>query len=355
MNPETFKSILIEVRPLLQSVNTFVNLNNSSDETQVKVERNKLEICINDVKNELEFTEFDILPNSLSNMQSNDSCLYFRFSTNTSSKLGTFKTEILQTESDTNNFNSSETFLNTSDLYSIKCSNCQQAFCKDINFKRVLPLPSDLSNHNDWFCHAHSESKATNLDPSPLDVFYSNCYVHLNKCHLTGVISSSVNIICKRCLQWVGIVINEDTRKVWFNTVIFCTEVEAYTSNPLQDCMKTVASNVQDNLISSNKLLLQCQVSTKEVNYLLLWVMEKKLKIYLFNNGQKQVSQVSKVLFKFVNGDANIVEQWLKNFSVPNVTISKTMMTAIVKHLYEMNSYIPKMFAVSNNFYLSYI
>lgn len=348
-----FKNVLIEIRPRLQSANVFIKTEQKLLDFDINITSNNLEITLNNNQFSLPVKDVKIVPDSLCNLQVNDSYVSFRFLTDSVSNFGSFKSEVLRLK-EVSAKTQQETFLQD-DEYILQCGNCLQEFSESLKFKRILPLPSENSEPSDWFCHAHTTN--VNLNPKIDDIFYSHCYAHVNSSLLNGIIETTNNLTCKRCLYWLGLNLHEHTYKIWFHTVIFKTSLSNLRSNALTDCFITLRNVLQNTLLTSLKILLHCQISSSKTNYILLWVVEKRLNIYLNDNKsyQGKDTEAAKVLFKFLDVETEEIKQWKNNVGISNVDVSKDMMMQLLKHLYDTNSFIPTQFCKTNDFYISYV
>lgn len=364
-NMMPYKNILLEIRPRLQSVNVFVNLKSEYTNTSVALDDNCFILILDEKKFKVNCENFKIIKNTLNNFQKNDNFISFRFATDSLNNFGSFKSEFLQSEpiQPINRDNSVYKYLNANMTdnksfdknFSIKCGNCFKIFLLNTTFERVLPLPSENMNQSDWFCHAHSKEKFS-LQPGIKDLYYSNYYVYLNSSVPSNLQISNKVICCNDCLSSIGVVLDDKTLKIWFNTVLFETSRLKFKPDPRGDIFGVIFNALQDSLNLSLKLILNCQESGEKLKYILLWVLEKKLEISIVNKeSQFQNLNVAKVLFKTEFGENELVNKWLRDVNVSCFSISKVMMSEIEKHLSEMHSFIPKNFSNSNDFYISYV
>ncbi|GJQ79703.1 hypothetical protein Trydic_g5850 [Trypoxylus dichotomus] len=318
-------------------INVLVNLKRQLKTPQISLSCDSVFIT-EDIVTKIPCKELRIVYNSLNNVQVTDKFVSFRFATSNDG-FGSFKSEILQLNHDNDKITSNFNFANDSKLR-IQCGNCTAIFCES-TFKRILPLPSEHSEPSDWFCHNHhgndSSMNKSLLDPSENDFFYSLCYCHLNSKAVTGFIRSATNLVCKRCLAWIGVVLNENCFKIWFNTIQISHNSKIYKTSALDDAYLTIRNILKDSLLSSARIILHCQVGKEKLDYLMI-------ELY-----------VAKVLFKFQSGPNVIVNQWINDVSVSSVEISKLMMIEVLKHLYAMNKLLPKEWSSSNDFYISYL
>lgn len=355
------KTLVLEVRPRLQSVNVFMQLENFIDNEQVKINLNENSFEIsssNFLSIVINCPDLNILSESLSSIQNVNNSISFRFST-TGNDLGSFKREILiNNEENTSNTSNNETFFATDTCYSIQCINCTRNLNDSIKFRRVLPLPSENCDPNEWFCHNHKHENQNNtfsLNPKENDLFYSNCYVHLNKSNIDSIRISGKVLVCKYCLNWLGLKENDDTLKLWSNTIQFSNGINYYKTKSLTDVFNVINENIKHILFNSAKVILNCQSSSKKLDTLLMWIIEKKMTIYFSKETHLHKKyNVAKVLYKIVD-ENNLENQWKNDSSVQVIDVSKSMLVDVLKHLHYFNRVFPKQFSTTNDFLVSYL
>ena len=350
-----YKNYVIEVRPRLRSANVHIILKECAKNIQIVLNKQDILITGDNFSFVLPVRGFEAVTHSLSNLYIDKNSVSFRFSTNGDNNLGTFKAEILQNEN-TLETTSSKVFLKSDVEYRIVCLNCRQLISKSISFTRVLPLPSDRVEPSDWFCHKDKPS-VLNLTPRKCDAYYSVCYVHLNRENISGVLETSSSIICKTCLAWLGTFLSRNSCQLWYNTVGFQDFENLYMTNPLEDIYLSLKDVLSQSFLNSTRIVLQYQKSKNKSDFILLWVLEKRLNVLsdaISINGDDCF--VAKVLFQFHDGDDDsIVHEWINNVTTPTINISKPMMVEFLKHLYVMHELLPKHCNISNNFFISYV
>jgi len=346
------KSIVMEIRPRLQSVNVFITLTRPGT-VNITLNLDYFKVTMGLEKQNVSCRGFHIVPNSLSCLINKENYCTFRFSTeNVQQSLGMSRCELLPITRQANPVQTCVVLIKTGLEYQINCTNCTQAFCKEIAFERVLPLPESLDT-SEWFCHADKKPPA--LAPNVNEAFYSNCFVHLSHDLLRGFVSdSSTTLICSRCLAWIGVKLKTGVCQVWFNTVTFKDPNNSFKTEPLDDAFATIRQLLRGSIFSSNRIVLTCQSCVADASFLLLWVLEKELQV-CFDCGEPSEACVAKVLFTFDRTQSDLVCQWLSDVNVSTVDVSKPMMVKLLEHLYDMNAYIPKDFSRSNDFYISYL
>lgn len=351
-----YQSVVMEIRPRLQSVNVYVLLKQKTCDFNVTLNHNSISIAIEEISYHIPCMTLNILPESLSSVQISENHLSFRFQTSNNPKdyTGRFKVEFLQPPQTQTYVTKSNKYLKKSTTYSLCCTNCSQPFCKSTSFQRVLPLPSENLDLSNWFCHGHSVNSNTSLNPNVNDVFYTETYVHL-ACSLLENVRCENVIVCKRCLIWLGLKINDLVARVWFNTVSFKSESETVKTSPLTDINIVTSEILSNSFLNTAKIVFHCQVTNTAKNYILLWVVEKQLNIIADVSKGFSNCDVAKVLFKFEETESTIVSEWQNETITSVVSISKSMMIDLLKHLYRMNKFFPKEFSVTNGFFVSYL
>lgn len=349
-----YDSLVIEIRPRLQSVNVYIVLKQKTSDVDVILNHNNFSVILEGNEHCIPCGELNILPDSLSSLQTNDTHLSFRFQTNALQDFsGRFKAEFLQPPQ-IEKYTRKNNWLKKTTVYTISCLNCTQIFCNNVTFQRVLPLPSDNLDLSNWFCHGHNADANTNLNPAATDVFYTETYVHLAYNLLENVRSSDV-IVCKRCLVWIGLKVNDVVARLWFNTVCFKSDGETYNTAALSDVYIVTNEILNNSFLNAAKIVFHCQVTNNVRNYILLWVVEKKLNIIADVCKGITNCDVAKVLFKFETEETAQVLDWQNETITSVVGISKVMMVDLLKNLYCMNKFFPREFRTTNGFFVSYL
>ncbi|KAJ8964103.1 hypothetical protein NQ314_005128 [Rhamnusium bicolor] len=357
LSEKNYKSVILEVRPRLQSVNAFITLLNESKSITIFLENEDIQITKDGITSTIPCNGMNIMPNSLSSLKIIDNYITFRFATNNSllESLGGFKTEFLQNTVASIESLSNKPLLSKGINYTIQCINCSKSLNIPIKFQRILPLPSDNADPGDWFCHAHGSQDNISLDPKEADIFYTHCYVHINKINVPNIRGNDKVVVCKFCLNWLGTVFNPNTLRLWFNTVKFLDNNAAISTISLTDVFHSIKDILKHSLYNSIKLMLTCQTSVTQVDSVLIWIMEKKLQILFDGSGVLKKYDVAKVLFKFSKSDEELFTQWQNDSMVNTVNISKPMILDVLKHLHKFNKAFPLEFSKSNDFSVSYL
>lgn len=348
-------SLILEIRPRLKSANVFIKFSRTLNNCpSVILEKNSVRVILEQKTLDIPCKEFNVVANSLSNVKFNENFFVFRFSTqNVVEERGRYKTELLLNTDDKFGSSLNKPLLVADTNYIIYCINCKRALSNTVRFNRVLPLPSENSNPNDWFCHNHEHS---NFDFSPKsdDLFYAHSHVHMHISNIPFVKNSSGVFVCKHCLNWIGVKNNKKTVRLWHNTTKFVNNTKSIESSSLSDILQAIRHGLTD-LSTSTRLIITCQTSSQKMDVLLLWILEKKLQILFKKSKAIGPYDVAKVLFKFVNSDDASYNEWDNHPSVNAISVSKPMFVDLLKHLYKFNKGFPTEFAESNGFYISYL
>lgn len=340
------KSLFMEIRPRLQSVNVFSHFDEElGDNVAITLEPQHFTVSTDSGDNKIDVFQYRIVKNSLGCVKVKNKTVSFRFLTeNLSSHRGSSKVEFIQLPESNSVLNL--TFLKPNLSYDLLCFKCNHVFSKDVKFERVLPLPD--SDMNDFFCHPTAEGQKT-LVPKLNDIFYFDCFGHVNEGILNCKTDEGSNLVCQNCLEWIGTRLSSGSYKIWFNTVIFVNGEERHVSTPLDDVIKSIRFALETNKFSYlRKLLINCKHSEK---FVLLWVLEDKLQLKTLTFD----GYIAKVLFKFEESKSEMVDKWAKDSSVYELDVSKSMFEDLLNHLREMNSCMPDDFKESNGFNVSYL
>lgn len=347
-----YKTLIIEIRPLLHSVNVYIILNEAHNEVKVNLNTHNFEIVSNESCCVIECAYLNINKNSLCIFKANGEHLAFRFSTNPAENLPSNIAKLVQPLKNTPQ-EDGPILLKTEESYEIMCSNCKNILCKKAVFKRVLPLPSENLELSSWFCHGHDTS--IDLNPKIADIFYTETYAHINALLLSEMRKSDKILVCKRCLSWLGFIINQASYRIWFNTVIFNFNGMFYCQQPLDATFLAIKKIINSSLMSSARILVHCQSSDNSSDYVLLWIIEPRLKAVIENCDKKSDCNIAKVLFRYEKTKGGVVNQWLQDVNVSNLSASKVMIVELLRILYKYNKLLPKDYSFSNDFYVSYI
>lgn len=352
---DCFKSIVIEFRPRIQSIYFLIILKEKGNDVNIELQNSIVKMIINNVPYEINLFTSDIIDSSISNLQISDRYLTFRIATNQKNGMGSFKTELL-TVFKNGCPNKKNNNVPPIDDYSVYCKNCTNPLVNSTRFKRILPLPSDDCTPDNWFCHKPEGQNIISLTPKLDDLFYSECFVHINSKLFKGCICLDNILKCESCDAWIGINLSDSTYKVWYNTITLKSVKQKFETDPIEDVFITLRMLQKNNICPSKRYIFECPLSKKEICYVLLWIMEESLPIHIYDgNGDKKEYQSCKVLYKIECEETDEIRVWQKMINVSIVTISKCMIDGLIRHLNDMKEYLPDNLNVSNQFYLSYL
>ncbi|XP_060519795.1 E3 ubiquitin-protein ligase E3D-like [Cylas formicarius] len=352
-----YKIVVIEIRRKLQSANVFVTLLDSSlKDLNVILCEDHFQIVIGKQTVSIPLNAFKATPSTLASVKVVNGIVSFRFFLRNvdDNYFGSFSVELIKNKVDSFQLET-EKYLSSGIDYNIKCNNCKKLLSNGgLCFKRVLPLPSDSLDYGDWFCHNHLSS-SVDLSPGKFDVFFSDCYVHLNKVNLTQFTQEKNILLCRFCLYWIGCVHNFETVKLWFNTVQFSDRNSIRVTDPMSDVLKTIRNCFSRCILNTVKVIL-CYQRPRQNHYLLIWILEKNLDVIFNRVGQVEPKSVAKTLFKFIDReDDQQLRSWRLDNNVEMINVSKPMMVEILKHLHYYNRFFPLDFAQSSEFFVSYL
>uniref|UniRef100_A0A182PM19 E3 ubiquitin-protein ligase E3D n=1 Tax=Anopheles epiroticus TaxID=199890 RepID=A0A182PM19_9DIPT len=253
MIPSTGKidRLLIELRPRLQCANFFISFPRKFvdiESTTIELSTDRITIVMKGERERYEIRTgdyFQLHTQTLSSLVIKNRYICFRVNTNKS----VFGSERLCASQENNDQNEEPTFrlacnVEPGERYRVLCSNCagplsDNSLSSDdpgITFNRVLELPSEQLDTDDWFCHKHdhhhhgggveaesSTNLTTTFEPQQGDLFYGTFYALLHRSGLQRVhVRNDRFVYCKRCLQYLGSTRkNRSSVKLWYENVHF--------------------------------------------------------------------------------------------------------------------------------------
>lgn len=364
-------SVTLEVRPRLRSLNAYISLEKNIDSTAIKVKllEDTIEIQIEDKIYKLPLCNIKLLPSSLSSLGITNRWISFRIQTQPSSLYGTFQTEIINTENE----------LLSSAVYTphtvklppknvdckLLCDCCKNEITKNVNFKRILPMPSSDCDPQEWFCCKHDGDDPFSLDPKESDLFYSTNYLILNKHVFQENLKLRNSLVhCNRCLSILGSsnVKEPNNLKIWnccieYQMLENTSDVNIKGSlSPLEDFLSTI-KQIAD-LTAGEKLFLEAQ-DAKSTHYIVLRPMEAKLNIFTENKISQndqilnlESSFVVKVLYKYGESEkpskSDDSDTKFCELAVPSIL-------AGMDHLVTSSVRFPPAYRRAEDFYIGYL
>uniref|UniRef100_A0A182N2N0 E3 ubiquitin-protein ligase E3D n=1 Tax=Anopheles dirus TaxID=7168 RepID=A0A182N2N0_9DIPT len=334
MIPSTGKidRLLVELRPRLQCANFFLSFPRKFadiESTTIELDTDRITIVMKGERERYEIRTgdyFQLHTQTLSSLVIKNRYICFRVNTNEA----VFRSERLQNGAGSEQDDCvSTTRLPCSVVpckrYRVLCSNCSGPLVQDptpgtdgIEFKRVLELPSEQLDTDDWFCHRHDHGHAhgselhepsagdqedltAKLEPQLCDLFYGTFYALLHRSVLQRVhIRHDRFVYCKRCLQYLGTTRkNRTSVKLWYENVRFQAVEEASmpiglfpTDDSLELFHQLVRKTVREfnfvthlGLPPSIKLMFELRRPglQGDVFYLLMQIMDCQLSVFRAN------------------------------------------------------------------------
>lgn len=395
------ENILIEHFPRLKCANFFILFNqNFTDVSSVRVHLRSTEILVrfdnaHNTTIDLELLNIRIQINSLSLLIAKDNLISFRINIASS-----FREEILPMNDEMNDMGLMKRLeLNVKpDMeFSIVCDNCSGPLSSLLRFQRILELPSENMDSNDWFCHKPGETScngggggcsssnsnsnsdrqlfnANNLTPTENNLLYGNFFALIHHTHIVNThINSRYRMLhCKRCLNHIGECVNESTMQIWNGNIKIQPNVDTKNTVRLFHDSDSLYRNflvIVDRLTydyrmlgrQTLKLLFEANTA-KGTTFLFIQTMARNLEIYQMNKQSNlertTMSRVDGIKCLFLseeNTDPTLVQFWQKDVNVISAHISIGMLDAAVEHLHTLSKYVPEQFRTNNGFCLSYL
>lgn len=392
MEKLNIKSFVIEFRQRIQAGNCFICFNHDLENHQTKVSLKSTEIVIEVDENthKIETKSFFYINiKSFHSLMVKDNFISFRFITANEKQ---FDTEVLKfndSNQASNKFQKITLSLDSNKDVSVTCSNCDSCLTidKEVNFKRILELPSSNLDVSDWFCHRHDEEKLFDdstqtkndsstpcfneithqFQPKLHDVFYAPFSLLMNSQVLdkNRLRQKRKLIYCKRCLQPQGEASNAIT-KFWWESLKFNSKPFFDVASPI-DLIKLVIKN---HLACDGLMLLApivkiifesaIPIDDKKV-HLLIQVMDKNLQLLKLNLEDSQLKERAsvKVMYLKLNqdnaDDERTLKYWQKDMNMTTFELSFKMFHSLSEYLKTQSELIPDVYRTNNCFQLSYI
>lgn len=338
-----------------------------------------------DVTTVIAIEEFcQIIPNSMSGLKVDKNNISFRILTEARNG-GSFYKEVLAADT-----KDSATTLKENLLINVKidedlrvtCKNCSNVVSENpITFKRILELPTSNLDMSEWFCNCHGNNHNHEIEvkPNKTDFLYRLTFFLINaNCmsEKTNKFNAKREVYhCNRCLAWLGLK-TKDSVKLYNSTVKIKQQgsklqvfkhTNAISDNAdVNDFIYTIEFMTKEFNLGLQytvmcKLVLECTISTAKKQYLLIWIMDKRLEV-LQNCATVQEdtvklksSYLTKILYKIEDSLNEEVETWVADPTVITTEISKHMYCAGVEHLKSMSMKLPEPFRFTNGYTISYL
>lgn len=350
---------VIELRPRLQICNVFLQLSNIFEKQQgslqLTVEPCKIILNIFSKEQIFGIDTVKLKPQTVSGLKFENRNLSFRIQIEPFSDVSNSAAEM------TVYFPKYKPDVQVEEIVNIACKCCGNYLTETVQFKRILPLPSDGWNFDDVFCHNHDThdnlpDKITN--PGCMDCLYGNYYFVINNKLLKNQSEASVTY-CQRCFSWIGI--NEkSSTKLWNCTVEFISaDRQVMNVIPLNDFISVIKLIVKEAAGPVCKLIVTTKVSDTNTHYLLLWVIDKNLSILTNSNRMEDTVlsriSVTKLLYAYHKEFTCIVKTWENDINVYSISVAKQMMVDGLKCLTQSTRFFPESCQSASNMYVAYL
>lgn len=355
--------ITIELRPRLRSCTVFLFMKKSItlDKVQVKLLETSIKLSIGNNVTYITLPNIKIVPTSLSSLSVIDRWVCFRLNTRPSdSEFGSFQREVITDRKAQFNVLENKKKIIENSKCTILCTCCKNVFCKELYFRRVLPLPDVDFDPSEWFCHKRDIDFMSFLYQDKLDLFYGLFFSIINSNIFYNYRKNKKDILCNRCLSNVGIQDKVSSFKIWDCCVDYKLETNKIiieeVSNPLNDFMTIVKNFINNNILGD--IIFECLLA-KQSHYIVIKLMDVGLGILIEGDVKcnsdkinlKEVS-VTKVLYKYVTDKMILPEDCIigKNYEV-----SLSMIEAGFDYLLSSTKRFPKHYKTIEDYYIGYI
>lgn len=389
----------IEFMKRLQAGNCFIKFNETlgQNETKVSLKANQIIVKIDEESHTIDTSDFfAINVKSFYNLLVKDNFISFRFIIADEKR---FDSEVLTNGPSSNaiKFQRLEVNVKNDDPVVITCSNCESPLTKkNVNFRRILELPSSNMAISDWFCHRHDNEKIFQesteeggeanqelskapcfneetqiFEPKSSDAFYGPLHILLNiEIFDLTRFRQNKSFHCKRCLQLICKRNGKDNAALhfWWENVKFNGQfLYKDILEPIDLVRRIIANHIACDSLSFLspiiKIIFESSIpsSGQKIN-ILLQVMDKNLKLLKLDKEKfKLVEWTSiKVMYLILDkaGDADderTLKYWQKDINTMTFEFSFKMFTIFTEYLATQSEIIPQIYRFNNSFQLSYI
>lgn len=354
----------------------------------------------------------EIQINSLSLLIVRGNLISFRINTST---CDSFRTEIVPLGGVDENAVTDNTYqlhlnVEPNEDFKIVCDTCSGPLTESLCFRRVLELPSENMDLNEWFCHRPHDSKAaqpepshqgqhhhhhdhrcgssddtgakdsndkynvTKFTPADGDLLYGNFFllVQLQKLQNISVDSTSQMIHCRRCFKHVGETIKNQSARIWNGNVrmhrgdVSSRRIFAGASDFMNFLFMVdrIFKDFQMLGRQSQKLLFEAQDFSGVAKFLFIHLMAKTVEIYQMENAnESNIDYITlvriegtKCLFRCEqNADQALLQFWQNDVNVVSAQLSIEMLECVVDRLEDYSKFVPETYRMNNGFCLSYL
>lgn len=373
------ENIIVEYRHRLQSAYvfiSFVELINNNNLVKIKIIDNQLVINIQDKTFNVVFENNMVIKNnSITNLKVEDRFVSFRVE----SVNDYMNMDNLQIDSVNFAIN-----IIPNCNYTLICAHCNVNLSSFITFKRVLELPSERLDMDEWFCHKHGADETVNdncssigsknynkFDPNIADMFYGQYFMLINNQNLINFKQDKSIFECFKCLHYVGESTSHSSVKLWNENILFLESDKK--SKPFFkgtslldnfDCIIKKHLNDLDFGMPSvfNNILITSKNHEDESKYLLIQVIDKNLNIFKKNHATNNFISLKnckaiKVLYKIPteSEDEQLLTSWKNDMNVIMIEVSFAMLNQATESLDSRCLLLPLTYRLCNNFKCSFL
>ncbi|XP_044016785.1 uncharacterized protein LOC122858137 [Aphidius gifuensis] len=362
----------IELRQRIQSCNVFILLDKSSDNQHIQLRLRNTSILVNisNLKFNIDLPNITIIPETLSSLNVAGTWITFRVQTKPSdSTFGTLKTEFLTIDS-----NDNKTILKYNKPLKctkiiIACQCCKNVLTKsDIEFKRILPLPSDDCDPCEWFCgcnHSHNNDDKIDLSnvkmllaPREHDYLYGSHYCLLsNKIFLDKMKYNEQDVVCNRCLSVLGVQSPDipNSIKFWNHSLEYLSSTDNdynIKTTPIDDFKSALISCINNEY----KQIIFIANEHNNKSILFVKLLEKNLTILIEESTRNILKNIQaiKIMYKHDNIEMKNIDNKNSN-DIITCKISLKSFNAAIEHLISTSCRIPPIYRLLDDYHIGYV
>lgn len=401
------ENILIEHFPRLKCANFSILFNKSFDDvSSVRIHLRPTEIFVNFKNNrcttiELSTLSVQIQINSLSLLIAKENLISFRINIASG-----FDEELLNlnvTNQAPRQLKRLSISVKPDEEFHVICDNCSGPLSDKLQYQRILELPSENMDSNEWFCHKPNQTHCNHSNKNPMtthdrdkhddnssdqfnintlasnksDLLFGYFFGVFNRDRFTNIQinAQSKMVHCRRCLNHVGEYLSNDLIKIW-NGNIKVNRATAQLSKRIFNDSDSLFQNflvIVDRIsydyellgYQTLKLLFEAHNLKGTQTYLFIQTMSRNLELYQMSNDpmneqEKKVSmgRVSGIKCLFLceeDTEPTLLEFWQKDVNVVSAQISIEMLNCAVEQLKHLAQYVPEPFRMNNGFCLTYL
>lgn len=389
-------SFVIEFRKNLGAGNAFIKFNEKlgTAETKVLLKSNEIIIHAGDEEYTIETANFFYINvKSFYNLLVKDNFISFRFITSNEN----FGSDLVSNISGAITYQKLKLNLNNECDVKVSCSNCDSLLTteKEINFKRVLELPSSNMAISDWFCHRHdgekifqnseqNNNKSCNekecfneetqmFKPKINDIFYGPFHLLLNsqpfEMNRFRPKKNQSNLMhCKRCLQLLCQLNGASCLMFWWENIKFNGKyMYSDVNTPIDLVRKVICNHLSCDSLSYLSPIIKVifesiNPNTGQKIHILLQVMDKNLKLLKLNLENYKLTEVKTIKVMYMkldqlknDDDERTLKYWQKDINTMTFEFSFKMFHLFAEYLEKQSATIPEIYRFNNSFLLSYI